>query len=113
MAINQNPVGYLTKLLQVFINDVNAIGEQTIVASGTAQSLTPTAGATKALIQVESAVATATIRYWESGTVPTSTVGFQQLNGAHIEITTAENIRNFKFIQGVAGAIQLNITYYK
>ena len=113
MAIIQNPVGYLTKLLQVFINDVNAIGNQTIVASGTAQSLTPTTGATKALIQVESAVATASIRYWEDGTAPTSSVGMLHLNGSVIELTTAENIRNFKFIQSVAGSIQLNITFYK
>jgi len=113
MAITQTAVGYLTKILQVLDNEKNAIGKQTIVASGTAQSLTPTSGARSAIIQVESAVATASIRYWEDGSVPTSAVGMLHLNGSVIELTTAENIKNFKFIQSVAGAIQLNITYYK
>ncbi len=113
MSIPQTAVGYLTKILQALITERNASGNQTIVASGTAQSLTPTSGANRALIQFESAITTATVRYWEDGSVPTSTVGFYQGNGAVIELTTAENIRNFKFIQGIIGAIQLNITYYK
>jgi hypothetical protein len=113
MAIIQNAVGYLKEILKVLINERNAIGNQTVSATGSAQSLTPTSEANRALIQFESAVTTATIRYWEDGSTPTSTVGFYQSNGAIIELTTAENIRKFKFIQGAAGAIQLNITYYK
>jgi hypothetical protein len=113
MSITQTAVGYLTKILQALTNEVNDIGNQTIVATGTAQALTPTSGAVKAIVQVESAVTTATIRYWGDGSIPTSTVGMYQSNGAVIELTTAENIRNFRFIQGAAGAIQLNVTYSK
>ena len=113
MTYIQTSVGFLAKILQALTNSKSAIGKQTLTISGTAQSLTPTSEATSALIQFESAVTTATARYWEDGSVPTSSVGFYQGPGAVIELTSAENIRNFKVIQGVAGAIQLNITYSK
>ena len=113
MAINQNTVGYLTKLLQVLTNDVNAIGNETLVVDTIALSLTPTSGANKALIQVQSTVTTTAIRYWENGTVPTSSTGFSQGNGAVIELTTAENIKNFKIIKETAGTTQIVVTYYK
>ena len=114
MAINQTSVGYLTKLLQVFINEKNAIGFQVLTVSTTAQSLTPTSGSTYARFQVESTNSTDAIRYREDGTAPTSTVGFFQGNTFVMEITSAENIKNFKVIQGAGlGTTTLNITYYK
>ncbi len=114
MAINQNPVGYLTKLLQVFINDKNAIGKQTLSINGAAQSLTPTNGATYARFQVESSNTTDAIRYWEDGSIPTASVGFFQGNGFVMELTTAENIKNFKLIQGTGGGTtSISVTYYK
>jgi hypothetical protein len=114
MSINQNPVGYLTKLLQVFINDKNAIGKQTLTISGTSQSLTPPTGATYARFQVESTNTIDAIRYYEDGSTPTSTLGWVQGNTFVMELTTSENIRNFKVIAGAGGGTTiLNITYYK
>lgn len=113
MAILQTEVGYLTKILQALTNEKNAINKQTLVVTNIAQGLTVPAGAISALIQVESTIADFAIRYWEDGSIPTSTVGFFQGNTAVFELTTAENLRNFKVIQGTAGTTQLNITYYK
>jgi len=114
MAITQNPVGYLTKLLQAFINDRNAIGKQTLTVTTNAQSLTPTSGATYARLQVESTNTTDAIRYYEEGSAPTASAGWVQANGFVMELTTAENIKNFKVIKGTGGGTTvLNITYYK
>lgn len=113
MAILQTEVGYLTKILQALTNEKNAIGKQTLTVTGTAQGLTLPIGAVSAIFQVESDILDFAIRYWEDGTTPTSTVGFFQGNTAVVELTTAENLRNFKVIQGTLGTTQLNITFYK
>jgi hypothetical protein len=113
MAQTQTAVGYLVKIWQALINEKNAIGKETLVVDTPAASLTIPSGATSAIIQIQSTVATTAVRYWEDGSVPTSTVGMSQGHGAVIEITTAENLRNFKIIKETAGITQLNITYYK
>jgi len=112
MARPETEVALLKDVLKVLINDKNAIGNQTLTVTNTAQSLTPTANASRALIQVQSSVATTAIRYWEDGSVPAVGIGMSQGNAALIELLGSENIRNFKVIQDTGGVTQLNITYY-
>lgn len=113
MARLETEVALLKDVIKVLQNEKNAIGNQTLTVDTSALSLTVPAGATSAVIQVQSTVATTAIRYWEDGTAPTSTVGMSQGHGAVIEITTAENLKNFKVIKETAGTTQLNIIYYK
>jgi len=113
MSIIQTEVGYLTKILQALTNEKNAISKQTLTVTTAAQGLTIPSEAKSALIQVESTVTDYAIRYWEDGSIPTSSVGWFQGSTAVFEITTSENLRNFKVIQGTSGTTQLNITYYK
>ncbi len=114
MAINQNSVGYLKEILKVLSNDKNAIGNQTLVITTSAQSLTPTLGAISAEIQIESTNTIDAVRYWMDGTIPTGSIGIIQSAGAYVELTTAENIKNFKIIAGTGGGTtQINVTYFK
>ena len=113
-ALLQTSVGVLKKILQVLSNDKNSIGQETLTVTTGALGLTPTSGASNALIQVESTNSIDAVRYWQSGASPTSTVGFVQGNGAVIEVTTAEQLRLFKVIKGAgAGATTLNIMYFR
>jgi hypothetical protein len=113
MARLETEVALLKDIFKALINEKNAIGKETLTVGATASSLTIPTGATSAIIQVQSTVATTAIRYWEDGSTPTATIGMSQGHGAVIEITTSENLRNFKVIKETAGTTQLNITYYK
>lgn len=110
----QTSVGILKKIFQVLSNDKNSIGHEVLtVTTGSLGFASIPAGATQAIFQVESNISDYAIRYWEDGSAPTSSVGFFQGNNAVVELTTAENIKNFRVIQGSAGTTKLNISYYK
>ena len=104
---------YLEKIARQGANSPVCIGHETLVVSGTAQSLVGNANATDAIIQIQSTVATTAVRYWEDGTAPTSSAGFSQGNGAVIELTNQQNIVNFKIIKETAGTTSIVVSYYK
>ncbi len=104
---------YLEKLVRQGNNSYTCIGHETLVITGTAQSLVGNVNATNAIIQVQSTVSTTAIRYWEDGTVPTSSTGFSQGNGAVMELSNQQNIVNFKAIKETAGTTQIVVHYYK
>lgn len=103
----------LRKIGQLLEDNSVAIGHQTISLGASASSLTIPDGAKSALIQIESDNTTAPVmRFWEDGTLPTTTVGMFRLNGDFLEVTTAQNLVNFRAIN-VTGTTKLQITYYK
>ena len=104
---------YLEKLVRQGANSPVCIGHETLVVSGTSQSLVGNANAIDAIIQVQSTVSTTAIRYWEDGTVPTASTGFSQGNGAVMELSNQQNIVNFKVIKETAGTTQIVVHYYK
>ncbi len=113
--IPQTAVGYLTKILQVLINEKSCIGFETLVVTTGAQLLQsiPT-GANNAIVQVESTNNADAIRMRIDGIAPTSTIGMVFGNTSLIELTTAEDISRFLIIKGAGGGTSsINVIYSK
>ena len=106
---------YLDQLLRQARYNVTAIGYQQLTVAGTAVALTVPAGATYAMIEVESDLTTPAIRYLELGdtTLPTASTGIRRSNLDGMDITGRPNLENFRAIQIGAGNHRLNIQYYK
>ena len=85
---------------------VPVAGSQTIAVAG-ATNLTPPVGAIFALISVE----VSNVRYWDDGTVPTSTTG-QLMSPNAAPLLYAGNLSAIKFI-AVSGSPVLQVSYYK
>lgn len=85
------------------------LGYQQISAAtlASATSLTVPAGSRVADIQVD----TATVRYRDDGTAPTTTVGVQLFNGL-APFSYSGDLTKIQFI-AVSGAPVLNVTYYR
>jgi hypothetical protein len=115
MARLETEVALLKDVIKVLQNEKNAIGWEVLTITTNALSLAAIpSGAVSAEFQVESTNATDAVRYRLDGGAPTSTVGIVQGNGSYIEITTSENIRNFKIIKGAGGGTTtINVTYFK
>lgn len=106
---------YLDQLLRQQRYNLTAIGYQQLVVGGTAVALTVPAGATYALIEVESDLTTPAIRYLELGdlTLPTASTGIRRSNLDGVDIEGRPNLENFRAIQISAGTHKLNVVYYR
>lgn len=82
--------------------------DEVLTVSSTAVGLTPAEynGYTIAYVSVE----TAAVRYWTSGSTPTSTTGMLLNAGDGVLLQTAEEIANVKFI-AVSGDATLMVSY--
>lgn len=89
-----------------------ATGE-VVTVSGTAVALTASTylHAVYAYIEVQAN----TIRWLADGTTPTSTVGFKAIDGTGIELTSYQEIVNFRAISdgGASGDATLQVHYRK
>lgn len=83
-------------------------GIQSLVLTGTSQSLTPQGVATHCTIYAEGATSSDFARYWEDGSTPTSSVGKRLKD--HEEIACSSPT-TFKAING-SGTVTLRISYY-
>lgn len=108
--MNNDILNQIRKLLEE--NSI-ATGKEVLSLSGTAIALASIPlNATSALIQVESdSTAAIVMRFWENGSLPTSTDGMYRAGGDFLEILTAQNLNAFRAIS-IAGTTKLQITYY-
>lgn len=85
------------------------LGYQQISATtlASATNLSPPDGARVADIQVD----TATVRYRDDGTAPTTAIGIQLFNGL-APLSYSGNLAAIQFI-AVSGSPVLNVTYYR
>ena len=87
----------------------NPLSFEAITVTDTATGLTTIpATANKAIVTVE----TASLRYRDDGTNPTSTVGHFMRPGAVIFLTGRNAISNFNVIRTGATSSKINVDYY-
>lgn len=85
------------------------LGYQQISSPSVATNLTPPAGATTAVITVE----TQAVRYRDDGVAPTSSIGQPlAVTGASPPLVYSGNLSAIQFIQQVAGAV-IDVSYYR
>jgi hypothetical protein len=53
------------------------------------------------------------MRYWEEGSIPTSTDGIPRSHDSAWDISTRENLIRFKIIQSQSGSHKIFVQYYK
>lgn len=107
---------FLAELIKINKNNLVACGFEKLTVAGTVvKFLNIPTNATYALIEVESSIATAAIRYLELGdkTPPSTTDGIARSNTAAFDVSGYQNIVNFRAIQVGAGTHTLQIQYYK
>lgn len=83
-------------------------GIQSLVLTGSSQTITPQGSATHATIYAEGATANDVARYWEDGSTPTASVGKRLKD--HEEISCS-SLSTFKAINQT-GTVTLRISYY-
>lgn len=110
-----NSKSLLRELLRIKNYDLTPISYQQLTVGSSIVSLTIPINARYAIIQLESSILGAAIRYLELGdnTLPTSSFGIIRSNLDVIDISGADNLINFRAIQVSAGTHKLNITYYR
>ncbi len=101
--------------LNNLLKNTKCVGVETLTVAGTAvgfASIPDTA--TSAIFILESTITSPTvaIRFWETGQLPTTTVGMPRLNLDVTQITNRENLLNFRVIQTGGGTHTLSIEYY-
>lgn len=106
---------FLAELVRLNKYNLLAFAYQKLTVTGTVVSLNVPAGATYAMISVESSLSTPAIRYLEIGDKipPTSTDGIIRSNLDAFDITGYPNLLNFRAIQVAAGVHTLHVQYYK
>lgn len=109
-----NELNILNQIKQLLQDNAVAIGKEELSLSAISKPLASVPdNAKSALIQVESDNTTAIVmRFWEDGSAPTSSSGMFRMHGDYLEITTTQNLKNFR-AYGVAGTTKLSVTYYK
>ena len=110
-----NSKSYLRELLRLQNYDLTAISYQQLTVGASVVSLTIPTDARYAILQLESSVTGAAIRYLTLGnnTIPTASTGMIRSNLDVIDIGGTNNLTLFRAIQAAAGTHKLNITYYK
>lgn len=106
---------YLSELVRQGLNSFIAFGYEKITVGSSVVTLTPPAGAKYATITVESSVTTGVvIRCLQNlSTTVTSSVGQGLRDGSVLDITMAENLKNFQAIQAQAGTHNIYVEYFK
>lgn len=106
---------FLAELVRLNKYNLLAFAYQKLSVSGTVVSLTVPAGATYAMISVESSLTTPAIRYLEIGdkVPPTNTDGIIRSNLDAFDVTGYPNLFNFRAIQVAQGVHTLHIQYYR
>ena len=107
----------LGKTLSLIANGYKAIGHQTLtISTGNVYALTVPDGANYALMLLEEVGATGTrkvIRFWEDGSLPTTTVGIPRGDMDAWDVSTRQNLENFKIIRVTAASHVLQVQYYQ
>jgi hypothetical protein len=104
----------LIYIRQLLTNNAVCIGKEIITVDNTVKNLTVPENATYALIVAESSVTSGTVmRYWEDGSIPTSTDGIPRSHDSAWDISTRENLIKFKIIQSQSGTHKIFVQYYK
>ncbi len=106
---------YLSELVRQGLNSFVAFGYEKITVSNSVVSLTPPTDARYATITVESSVTTGVvIRFLLDRSIAVSTTDGQGLrDGSVLDITMAENLKNFQAIQAQAGTHVIYVEYFK
>ena len=106
----------LTKILQILSTGHRAISHEILTLStNDAYSLTVPASARYALItaeQVGGSGAASIVRYWEDGSIPTTTDGISRGDFDAWDIYSYSNMKDFKVVRTTANAHKLFIQYY-
>ena len=92
----------------IIVQTGNPVGYQQLTADATARALTVPTSANRCVITSQ----TATYRWRDDGTDPTSTVGMPITNGQTLTLEDAASMAAFKAIRTTGTSAVLNISYY-
>lgn len=106
---------YLKELVRIALNSPKSIGYEKITVDSTIKNLTVPAGATYAIITLESADTTGIAARFLQTKLPAvqTTVGMPLYNGTTKDILDYQNLVNFQIIRVQSGATSLNVEYFR